>query len=553
MGTAGKQRKTAAGRGKRAPAKLAGKRYSPQAQQEDRSEGQFRDRMAETGVGWSVNRMGRDLGEDLVVQVYDQGASTGLSFYVQLKSVADAERKKPKRGPEVLRYRLEVKDLRHWEVQTTLVVLVVWDVEKREGYWQTTPRIVAELDKTNEGWRDKKSVTVSLPVEQGTDDGGLKRLRWAVAERMMPLAADKSPMRLTFREPELWNAFEHALDRGEHVVFEKDFMPEIERPAWHRRLYGATRTMRLELRPIPPGLVLPVRIEAWTRDGSAALPYVELRATKHGRKHMTLSNEHQGLPIVCMVSIAEPDGGTIVLRQTRFGNTVQEAREAAAFLLAMHRVGSRIRVVDLKTGNVLLNRPMPPSADDAVEGIEVLHATLEKLAFLEPKLAAFGSVKLEHGITHDEAIAIDTLYKICRDGQFRQHISTSFDVSPDAGEMPINKPVSFVSKTKLKLLGLEIPLGRVRETVVDPSLFHQTAQEAAAKAKASGTPTRVDFDNLLVDIEFLDWPHPRARIHDLAASQSGYFTLVQAAGSRTLARSRPCHPRRRSHPARPSR
>lgn len=79
------------------PSKQRGRRYSREAQQEDLSEAQLKERLA--ALGWPANRLGRDLGEDLLVQVYDQGESSGLSFYVQLKSVRDAERRRPKGAP----------------------------------------------------------------------------------------------------------------------------------------------------------------------------------------------------------------------------------------------------------------------------------------------------------------------------------------------------------------------------------------------------------------------------------------------------------------------
>ena len=66
------------------------------------------------------------------MRIFDKDVSTRLSFDVQLKSVAGAERLRRKKT-DSLSYKLEVKDLLHWEVSTTLIVLVVWDVEKRVG------------------------------------------------------------------------------------------------------------------------------------------------------------------------------------------------------------------------------------------------------------------------------------------------------------------------------------------------------------------------------------------------------------------------------------
>ncbi len=58
------------------------RRLSPQKEQEDRS----RHQVGECLVGWNYNPIGEDLGEDVLVQVYDDGRSTGLGFTLQLKS-----------------------------------------------------------------------------------------------------------------------------------------------------------------------------------------------------------------------------------------------------------------------------------------------------------------------------------------------------------------------------------------------------------------------------------------------------------------------------------
>lgn len=512
-------------------------RYSKEAQQEDRSLGQFKERLAE--VEWAANRLERDVGEDLVVQIHDeQMGSTGLSFYVQLKSVTDAERKRPKRGPEVLRYRLEVKDLKHWARQTTLVVLVVWDVEKREGFWETVPRIVAALDEGGKAWRDKKTATVSVPVEQGTDAVGLRKLRWAVADHSFESVATRasSEMTLTFPGTEQGNemrrAFEEALDKGERVVFEGDAIPELERPEWYRRLYGdRDRIIRLEIEPSRSSeFVLPVRVEACSREGSAAVPYVELRVIKQGRKSISLSNEHQNLPFVFTLAGGEIDGGEFNFRRTRFGRTLQEAREATAFLLAVRRPGSRLRVLLAETGKVILDLPVPASEPAVLEALKGLHETLERLAFIEPRIVIFGTLDLAHGISHDDAAKIDLLFRICRDGKIKQNerlFSAELAPSAQVPTEPDDAPIMIHRENySLKLLGVQIPLGRVKDTVEEP--WASILRRAVLDANSSGRPVRVQMDDFSVTTEFLDWPLPRDRLYDIASAQAGNFTLAQA-------------------------
>ncbi len=49
-----------------------------------------------------------DLGEDILVRIYYKGVSTGLSFYIQLKSVDSVEKHLLKSGD--ISYPFEVKD-----------------------------------------------------------------------------------------------------------------------------------------------------------------------------------------------------------------------------------------------------------------------------------------------------------------------------------------------------------------------------------------------------------------------------------------------------------
>ncbi|AUX46199.1 uncharacterized protein SOCE26_077040 [Sorangium cellulosum] len=511
-------------------------RYSEQVQQEDLSEAQLRGRLAK--VRWPVDRFERDLGEDLRVRIFDQGTSTGLSFCVQLKSVLDAERRKRKRGPEELRYRLEVKDLERWEEQAELVVLLVWDVERQAGYWQTIPAIIEALDARDASWRERKTVTVPVPAEQGTDDRGLQQLRWVIADRSLPLVARRSPITLRFTEKgggkEAWSAFQEAIDRGTRVVSRGAATPEIEMPAWHRRLYGARgQVERIEVTSRPPDGSIPVRVEVRSAEGAAALPYVDLRVTRQGRKESVLSNEHQHLPFALEVALIEGGDSTLRLWPRRFGSTVHEAREVAAFSLALTRPGSRIGVYAIDGGQLLSDSPIPDDFHYHAEQARVRLEALDKLAFIEPRIAVFGSVSLARGINEEDIATIDLLHRACRDGKRETILENSFEV-----DIPADKPAHWPGPeghfelqgdgAKVTLLGVEIPLGRVKVTFVDQERVAAMVRQAIERARATGKPAELRFENARIIEEFLDWPRPADRLHDLASTQSGYFTLVQA-------------------------
>src|SRR5437762_13978689 len=97
-------------------------RYSTQAQQEDVSLGQVKARLA--AHGWPADKLERDLGEDFIVQIYDEGRASGLDFYLQVKSTA-AINVVAKKGASYAVYPIKVSDLEHWLVIDRPVVLLV--------------------------------------------------------------------------------------------------------------------------------------------------------------------------------------------------------------------------------------------------------------------------------------------------------------------------------------------------------------------------------------------------------------------------------------------
>ena len=420
-----------------------GGRYSLEQRQEDRSEGQLKERFAE--LGWPCDRLGRDLGEDLNVRIYDDGASSGLTFLVQLKSTADSGGLKRKRSP-TLAYDLEVKDLLHWEVSTTLVVLVVWDVKLRTGWWRPIKEIMKDLDATTTAWRDHTTAAVSVPLTNGTDDAGLVSLRRAIANHSLPLVPKPDmEFSLVFAQTEEGKAvlkeFERALDMGEAVTFEKGFIPEVEYPSWHTRIYGPARSgrlVKLEIRPTPQETTNAVRVEVDSAEGPAAIPYVELRSTVRGRKRGVLSNEHQNSPMVFSF-LLEPDGARFAFTQARTGNSLYEAREAAGFMLATAAPDSVIRVVSLRDGKVLLTVSSARATvnRDLVEMRE-WRDVLDKLIFIQQRVAGNGAISMDalEKITTEDIVAVQCLFQILREGRVEVTKPVAFKVVPSQERLP---------------------------------------------------------------------------------------------------------------------
>mgnify|MGYP001493751819 FL=1 len=88
---------------------MSRRRDSSQDKQERVSRKQFGEYLEQNE--WITADIVPDKGEDILVRIYDNGKSTGLSLYIQLKSVLIVENLKLKSG--VVSYSFEVADLEH--------------------------------------------------------------------------------------------------------------------------------------------------------------------------------------------------------------------------------------------------------------------------------------------------------------------------------------------------------------------------------------------------------------------------------------------------------
>ena len=529
-----------------------GRRYSREQQQEDRSEGQLKNRFA--ALGWPCDRLGRDLGEDLNVRIYDEGASSGLTFLVQLKSTADSAALKRKRSA-ALAYPLEVKDLLHWEVSATLVVLVVWDVEKQTGWWRPVPEIIKDLDTTTKGWRKQKTVAVSVPLANGTDEAELRRLRWVVADHNLLIAP--KPQVTTFSlvfdrsdaGAEAFRKFKHAVEMDEHLLLENDLAPKIRFPEWHRRLYGLAPVIQSnkfeKVKSLPSKESVALRIEVNSPEGHAEYPYVELRSVVQGSKRLVLTNEHQSLPLVFKFDLdLHEECLKFSFRRKRLGSTVYEARGVAMFLAAAAAPDATIRVTDPGGRQILPSFPAPQSiAKHDLEGMRRWRDVLDKLWYIQQKVVDLGAfqMKKNHQFSSIEVSRIDTLFDICRAGRIETTMSISFEIPPGFEE---RAPLTMVHRGRsVSLLGLKIPLGDMRVTVLDQALVADAVDKARSAANASNKAAVVSLEDLRIIQEYVAWLPGKLpwtamyealdRLTEVAGQHEGYFTRAdsRAAGA----------------------
>ncbi len=101
-------------------------------------------------LGWEVNRFGRDYGEDLWVQMFKDGNPSREVFFIQLKGTDNSTQYALQSG--VFSYPIDVVNLAQWFSYPFPVIVVLWDITNRFGYWLHIQPYIANTLKSSPGW-----------------------------------------------------------------------------------------------------------------------------------------------------------------------------------------------------------------------------------------------------------------------------------------------------------------------------------------------------------------------------------------------------------------
>jgi hypothetical protein len=142
---------------------------------------------------------------------------------------------------------LKLKDLKHGEKFSLPVVLVVWDVNIRQGRWYTIKELISSLNQNNPNWRkNKRDVQVYIPWENGTDNDGLRQLKAKIGKHVYPLISFGKDLSLTMKlafpkTPDglmLQKAFDLHIKEGEPVTLEGGVIQELKFSDWWETWFG---------------------------------------------------------------------------------------------------------------------------------------------------------------------------------------------------------------------------------------------------------------------------------------------------------------------------
>jgi len=377
--------------------------------------------------GWEAGSITPDSGEDFIVSIFDEGFSSGLSFYVQIKSTGTPNKKLA--NGDVTR-TLKVKDIKHWEDHMPCVFLFAWDINERVGHWLSIADAIKELDQRNPKWRDNKTVSVKLPSNNLTDDEGFKRIRGQVARYAEPSVAAGRPLVLTLKMNEsdpLEKASIEAFKRNQATGDTVEIQGRAHFVDWFARLHNVGEVkIRFKARSAPSKEPLPYRVNIIPGVGNpVSIHYIEMRVIKGGKEEVTLSNKQQKTPFRFKLIWGSDGWMTINVTLSLRGRKLTAEDERHAFSVRQaFAAGGRLQMIPLDTGkkhpkiDMEFDAGLMPAPD--LEYMDIL----DKLIVIEKKINKKVDLP-DQDITRKERAHITELYAILTTGFFEESTQES--------------------------------------------------------------------------------------------------------------------------------
>ncbi len=128
-----------------------------------------------TKVGWTIEDLRKDYGEDLLIRIFEGGAATHLSFFVQAKGTDHIEKYLKKSQKEII-FPIDTAHLKHWKEFWEPVVLTIWDSSTDTTYWESIQSFIESPKGRVELRKNKKYVAIRIPVDNVLNQEGIKRI-----------------------------------------------------------------------------------------------------------------------------------------------------------------------------------------------------------------------------------------------------------------------------------------------------------------------------------------------------------------------------------------
>lgn len=395
-------------------------RYPKSVQQEQKSRAQIEECF--TDMGWVATPPKIDLGEDYLIHIYLNGAATGIVFHLQAKSVTDIDARRRK---GFFAYPLEVKDLLHWKDFGAPVVVVIWDVNQRIGYWALVSQLIARLDHESPTWRKQKRATVHVPAGHTMDRPGLTQLKELVGSHFFPQIAQgrnlEVKVRLDFSasaEAEAQReAFERHIRRGDPVVLKGRVIQGVSYSSWWQDWVNPHDPDQVEMH-IGPGSPVPITLtlDAVGAGVSAHLPGLPFQIEQMGTEYARLSTRPNPAKLKMTVDIhklGEELQCDFTVSATGFARSVADVETTLHLFMILAAGGQVTLVTDNPEGHNLPLKATPGTGQAPDPRlVELVH----QLKLIQERLAVRLEIP-EGGLTADDIRTIQELGQVLSTGK----------------------------------------------------------------------------------------------------------------------------------------
>jgi len=125
-------------------------------------------------VGWTVEDVAKDYGEDLVVKIFERGAATPLKFFVQSKATDNSARLLNKRNNS-FQCEVKIEHANHWNRFHEPVILTLWDSQSDSIYWACI-QDVWEAIRGKSDPLDRKTTRIPISLNNHLDSEGIRQI-----------------------------------------------------------------------------------------------------------------------------------------------------------------------------------------------------------------------------------------------------------------------------------------------------------------------------------------------------------------------------------------
>jgi hypothetical protein len=141
------------------------------------------------GIGWTVEDISKDYGEDILVRIFKRGSTTPLNFFVQAKATDNIARYL-KKEDDAFSFQIDNEHLDKWSGLHEPVFLTLWDSQSDKTYWVCIQNAMAKLSSAT-NFKTRLTTRISIPRSNLLDDEGIRRLHAITSTRYKRLLQEQ--------------------------------------------------------------------------------------------------------------------------------------------------------------------------------------------------------------------------------------------------------------------------------------------------------------------------------------------------------------------------